>query len=142
MQLALEQAKLSVEQGEVPVGAVMAYEGKIIASAHNQPIGLSDPSAHAEILVLRKAAEKIKNYRLLNTTLYVTLEPCVMCAGAIIHARVERVVYAAPDPKAGAVVSKFKLLGTDQFNYMTQCQGGLFQAESAALLKSFFKARR
>lgn len=142
MRLALEQAELSVTLGEVPVGAVMAYEGEVIAKAHNQPIGLSDPSAHAEILVMRKAAEKLKNYRLLNTVLYVTLEPCVMCAGAIVHARVGRVVYAASDPKAGAVNSKFNLLGTNQFNFMPQCQGGLFQKESAELLKNFFKARR
>ena len=142
MLLALEQAELSGLQDEVPVGAVIAYEGEVIARAHNQPIMLSDPSAHAEILVLRQAAKKLQNYRLLNTTLYVTLEPCVMCAGAIIHARVSRVVYAACDNKVGAVTSKFSLLGTDQFNFIPECQGGLFADEGAALLKAFFKARR
>lgn len=143
MQRALEQARLAAEAEEVPVGAVIVLGGEIIAEAHNQPIGLHDPSAHAEIQVLRAAGAKLENYRLPETTLYVTLEPCAMCAGAMIHARVGRVVFAAPDPRTGAAGSVFDLLPSDhRWNHRTECVGGVLADESAELLRTFFRARR
>ena len=142
MQRALVLAKAAAQNQEVPVGAVLALNNEIIAEGANQPISANDPSAHAEIVVLRRAAEKIKNYRLVQTTLYVTLEPCLMCVGALVHARVQRVVYGAADPKTGAVQSVFAFGETDKFNHRIDYAGGLLADECGALLKAFFRQRR
>lgn len=142
MQHALELAKRAEAEGEVPVGALIVRDDKLIAEGWNQPVMSHDPSAHAEMIALRAAGLAEKNYRLLNTTLYVTLEPCVMCAGAIIHARVNRVVYGATDPRVGAAGSAFTLLGSDKFNHVVQVEGGVLEKECGDLLRSFFRARR
>ena len=142
MRKALLLAERAKGQGEVPVGAIIVYEQQVVAEGWNQPTALQDPTAHAEILALRQAADVLNNYRLLNTTLYVTLEPCVMCAGAIIHARVKRVVFGAYDPKAGAAGSVFDVLGTRKLNHCVAWQGGLLAEECAQQLKSFFQQRR
>jgi len=139
---ALNLAKRAQEQGEVPVGAVIVLEDEIIAEGFNQPITSSDPCAHAEIIALRAAGKKLGNYRLPNTTLYVTLEPCAMCAMAMVHARVEHLVYAADDPKTGAVKSHFQLLDYPELNHKVQWESGILAQESSQLLKEFFKARR
>jgi tRNA(Arg) A34 adenosine deaminase TadA len=139
---ALAEARHALAAGEVPVGAVVVLEGVIIGQGHNRPIALSDPTAHAEILALRRAAERTGNYRLTGATLYATVEPCVMCAGAALHARVARVVYGAPDPKAGAVESLFHLLDDARLNHRMETVGGVLAAESAALLRAFFEVRR
>jgi len=143
MQRALELARHAEAQGEVPVGAVVVLEGEIIGEGWNQPIGRHDPSAHAEIMALRDAGQSQQNYRLPESTLYVTLEPCPMCAGAIVHARVGRVVFGASDPRSGAAGSVFDLLPSDQrFNHVTDAVGGVLADESAQLLRQFFRARR
>ncbi|BAO45068.1 tRNA adenosine(34) deaminase TadA [Thiolapillus brandeum] len=143
MQHALELAQRAEAQGEVPVGAVVVLDNEIIGEGWNQPIGRHDPSAHAEIMALRDAGERMKNYRLPETTLYVTLEPCPMCAGAIVHARVGKVIFGASDPRTGAAGSVFDLLPSDRrFNHLTEAEGGLLAEESAALLRQFFRARR
>ena len=142
MALALAQAQLSAQAGEVPVGAVLVRNGQVIAKAFNQPIGLHDPSAHAEMLVLRAAGQSEGNYRLPGTTLYVTLEPCAMCAGAMLHARVERVVFGALDPKTGAAGSALNLFANQQINHQTQAEGGVLAEECGDVLKRFFKERR
>lgn len=143
MRRALELAHSAEEEGEVPVGAVVVADAEIIGEGWNRPIVSHDPTAHAEIVALRAAAERLQNYRLPGTTLYVTLEPCPMCAGAIVHARVERVVFAAADPRSGAAGSTFDLLPSDErFNHYTRCEGGLLAAESADMLRGFFRARR
>jgi tRNA(adenine34) deaminase len=143
MQHALMLAQRAEQQGEVPVGAVLVRQGHVIGEGWNQPIGMTDPTAHAEIMALRDAAEREQNYRLPGTTLYVTLEPCPMCAGAIVHARVSRVVYAAPDPKGGAAGSVFDLLPTDgRFNHQVEVYGGLMLETSARMLQEFFRHRR
>jgi tRNA(adenine34) deaminase len=143
MQQALQLAKRAEAEGEVPVGALLVKDGEVIGEGWNRPIVSHDPTAHAEIQALRAAAQRMNNYRLPGTTLYVTLEPCPMCAGAIVHARVGRVVYAAPDPRGGAAGSMFDLLPSDErFNHRTECHGGVEAQASAALLKAFFKARR
>jgi tRNA(adenine34) deaminase len=143
MQHALLLAQRAESQGEVPVGAVVVLDGKIVGEGWNQPIGLQDPTAHAEIVALRDAALKVGNYRLPQTTLYVTLEPCPMCAGAIVHARVARVVYAADDPKGGAAGSVFDLLPTDdRFNHFVAVKGGVLQQRATELLKTFFRRKR
>ena len=142
MQQALDCARQASRQGEVPVGAVLVKDNELIAGGHNQPIRSHDPSAHAEIVVLRAAAQQLQNYRLPNTTLYVTLEPCVMCIGAVLHARVARLVFAATDPKSGAVGSVLDVPGCRQLNHHLQVQGGVCADESASLLKNFFVARR
>lgn len=143
MGLALEEARQSAQRGEVPIGAVLvASDGEILARAGNSPIALHDPTAHAEILALRAAAQKVGNYRLADTTLYVTLEPCVMCAGALVQARVKRLVFGADDPKAGGMVSCYNV-GCDQvLNHTLEVEGGVLAAEAATLLKEFFRARR
>lgn len=128
--------------GEVPVGAVLVRAGECIAEGWNQPVSRSDVSAHAEIVTLRAAGEKLQNYRLPDTTLYVTLEPCVMCAGSLIHARVKRLVYATTDLKSGAAGSVFDILGSDRLNHRIEVAGGVLQDECAALLRSFFQQRR
>jgi len=142
MQQALEQAVLAALAGEVPVGAVMVRNGEVIARAFNQPITNHDPSAHAEMLALRQAALSEQNYRLPGTTLYVTLEPCTMCAGAMLHARVDRIVYGAPDPKTGAAGSVLDVFSSKQLNHQTIIEGGLMGQECGQLLRDFFKERR
>ena len=142
MQRAIELARHAEAEGEVPVGALIVYDNEIIAEGWNTPITGNDPTAHAEIKALRAAADKIKNYRLLDTTLYVTLEPCVMCAGAIIHARVKRVVFGANDPKTGAAGSVFDVLNTDRLNHQVDILQGVLAEECSALLSEFFKAKR
>jgi tRNA(adenine34) deaminase len=142
MRLALQQAQRAWELGEVPVGAVVVLNGEVIAAACNQPIGLHDPTAHAEIAALRLAAERCGNYRLPECELYVTLEPCVMCAGAMMHARIKRVVYAASDPKTGACGSVLDLFAQEKLNHHTCVEGGVLAEECATVLKDFFAARR
>lgn len=142
MQLALEQAKLAESLGEVPVGALVVKDGEIIAAAHNQPIGLHDPSAHAEIQAIRKAAKILGNYRLVDCTLYVTLEPCVMCTGAIQHARIAQLVYGAKDPKTGACGSVVNLMTEDKLNHHTAVIAGVLAEPCGDMLSQFFKRRR
>lgn len=143
MARAVELARRAEQEGEVPVGAVLVGgDGTVLAEGWNRPIGGHDPTAHAEIVALREAAQRLGNYRLLDSTLYVTLEPCVMCAGAIIHARVARVVFGAWDPKGGAAGSVFCVLGTDCLNHRVQVDGGLLADECGAQLRDFFRKRR
>ena len=142
MQQALQLANYAADQGEVPIGAVLVRDGICIAEGWNQSITTHDPSAHAEMVALRAAAQQIKNYRLLNTTLYVTLEPCVMCAGAIIHARIKRVVFGAYDPKTGAAGSRFDILRDLRHNHEVDCTGGVLAEQCSTCLRNFFKARR
>ena len=143
MKLALDLAAKAEAQGEVPVGAVLVCDGEVIGEGWNQPISRHDPSAHAEIMALRDAGQHRRNYRLPDSTLYVTLEPCPMCAGAIVHARVGRVVFAATDPRTGAAGSVFDLLPSDErFNHRTEVTRGVLAEESADLLRQFFRARR
>jgi tRNA(adenine34) deaminase len=143
MREALALAAHAEAAGEVPVGAVLVRDDAVIGRGWNRPIGSHDPTAHAEIEALRDAARRVGNYRLPGSTLYVTLEPCVMCVGAIVHARVARVVYGAPDPRTGAAGSVFDLLPSDsRFNHRTACEGGVLAAECGAQLRRFFRARR
>ncbi|MFS2138134.1 tRNA adenosine(34) deaminase TadA [Duganella sp. Dugasp56] len=142
MRLALEQAQHARDLGEVPVGAVVVKDGVVIARGYNQPIGRHDPTAHAEIVALRAAAEALGNYRLPGCELYVTLEPCVMCSGAMMHARLARVVYGATDPKTGACGSVLNLFQQEQLNHHTDVAGGIMAEECGDMLKSFFAARR
>jgi len=142
MQQAIALAQLAGANQEVPIGAVLVHKGKIIGEGYNQPIKLNDPSAHAEIIAIRSAGQALKNYRLLDTTLYTTLEPCVMCAGAIVHARIKKVIYAAPDPRFGAIHSAFSLNEENQFNHHVEYHAGLLALESSQLIKEFFKNKR
>ncbi len=142
MQQALHWAHRAERLDEVPVGAVLVKDRQLVAAAHNRPISRHDPTAHAEILVLRLAARRLKNYRLPGTTLYVTLEPCCMCVGAMIHARIERLVFGAFDPKTGAVAGRFSLLGAPEHNHRVQVQGGVCETECSHLLSSFFQRLR
>ncbi|HEY0562079.1 MAG TPA: tRNA adenosine(34) deaminase TadA [Methylophilus sp.] len=142
MRQALALAQLAAQQQEVPVGAVVVKDGVVIGRGSNSPIGLHDPTAHAEIMALRDAAKHLGNYRLVDCTLYVTLEPCAMCSGAIQHARITRLVYGASDPKTGACGSVVNLMAEPKLNHHTQVEGGLMQAECGALLSAFFKQRR
>lgn len=142
MQHALSLAGRAEQEGEVPVGACMVKGGELVAEGWNRPIGDVDPTAHAEIMAMRAAAKVLDNYRLLGTTLYVTLEPCSMCAGAIIHARIKRVVYATTDPRAGAAGSVVDLFSNPAFNHRVDVSGGLAADESARVLKAFFRKRR
>ena len=143
MQQALDLARRAEAEGEVPVGALLVRAGEVIGEGWNRPIGTHDPTAHAEISALRDAAARVGNYRLPGSTLYVTLEPCPMCAGAIIHARVGRLVFGAADPKSGAAGSVFDLLPSDhRFNHRVEVQGGLMSNACSDLLRSFFRSRR
>ena len=143
MAVALAEAHFAAERGEVPIGAVLVgSDGQILAQNGNRTIELCDPGAHAEMLVLRQAGRLLGNYRLPGTTLYVTLEPCVMCAGALVHARVSRLVYGAVDPKGGGVVSLFQVGQDTRLNHLLAVESGLLAAESAILLKDFFRRRR
>src|SRR5512145_331982 len=142
MALALQQARLAGQAGEVPVGAVVVRHGQVIGVGHNAPIGGHDPSAHAEIMALRAAATALGNYRLDGCELFVTLEPCAMCSGAMLHARLARVVYGAADPKTGAAGSVFNLFAQPQLNHQTRVEGGVMAQECAALLQAFFQNKR
>ena len=142
MELALEEARRAAARGEVPIGAVVVLDGEVIGSGHNQPIGASDPTAHAEIMALRDAGRHMKNYRLPGAALYATVEPCAMCCGAAIQARLARVVYGAADPKAGAARSLYRLLEDPRLNHRVAVTGGVQGDECAALLAEFFKSKR
>ena len=142
MQAALQQAKLAAAAGEVPVGAVVVVDGEIVAAGHNRSIADADPSGHAEIVALRAAARSCGSHRLASATLYVTLEPCVMCVGAIAQARVQRVVFGAYDPKVGALGSAADLADSKALNHRFEINGGLLAEDCGALLKTFFQARR
>jgi len=142
MRIAIEEAKLAMDKDEVPVGAVLVKNDKLIAQAHNKPITKNDPTAHAEIQLLRKAGEQQKNYRLPESTLYVTLEPCTMCFGAMVHARIDRIVYGASDPKTGVCGSRMNLNEENFFNHKISITSGILEKESSELLKLFFKSRR
>lgn len=143
MRRALALAVRAADEGEVPVGAVIVdAQGEVIGEGWNRPIATHDPSAHAEMLALRAAAAHVGNYRLAGTTLYVTLEPCVMCAGAIVHARVSRLVFGTPDPKAGGVRSVYDVIAVPRLNHVVAWQGGVLEAECGAILREFFHARR
>jgi len=142
MDAALEQARLATEGGEVPIGAVVVYDGAIIARGQNRVLRDVDPTAHAEMVALRVASAALGNYRLNGCALYVTLEPCAMCAGAMIHARIDRLVFAAADPKAGACGSVLSVLNHPQLNHQMQVEQGIAAEESAELLRGFFRERR
>jgi tRNA(adenine34) deaminase len=142
MALALLEARKAWDAGEVPVGAVVVKDGEIVAAGFNQPIGRHDPTAHAEIVALRAAAEKLGNYRLPGCELFVTLEPCAMCSGAMMHARLARVVYAATDPKTGVCGSVLDLFGREELNHHTEVVGGVLADQAGAMLKGFFAERR
>lgn len=142
MRHAISLAERAATEGEVPVGAVLVKDDQIIGEGWNRPITGHDPTAHAEVMALRAAGKQLENYRLLDTTLYVTLEPCAMCAGAIIHARVSRVVYGAADPKGGAAGSVFDILCSDRLNHRVVSEGGLLAEPCGEILSSFFAARR
>lgn len=139
---ALQLAQRGAEEQEVPVGAVVVYKNEMIGQGWNQPISKCDPSAHAEILALRQAASRLGNYRISEANLYVTLEPCAMCLGAMIQARIKNLIFAAFDPKAGAVCSVFQILDNPQLNHRIAWQGGIYAEQSIALLRNFFQARR
>ena len=142
MALAIKQAVKADTEGEVPVGGVIVKDGQLIAQAHNQPISTNDATAHAEIQLLRAAGKHQKNYRLINTTIYVTLEPCTMCLGAMMHARIARIVFGASDPKTGVCGSHADLTSESFFNHEMEIIGGVLEKECKELLQSFFKSRR
>ena len=143
MALALSEAKKAGQMGEVPIGAILVSEnGKILSSTHNRTIDLADPTAHAEILALREAALKINNYRLLNTTLYVTVEPCIMCMGAIVHARISKLVFGTGDPKWGAAGSLYNFAEDDRLNHRLAITKGVCQQECRRLMQEFFRGKR
>jgi tRNA(adenine34) deaminase len=142
MRMALEEAKRAGEEGEVPVGAVLVSGGRVIARGRNRPIAMSDPTAHAEILALREAATQMGNYRLPGCTLYVTVEPCAMCAGAVLQARVGRLVFGAEDPKAGAVRSLYTLLEDRRLNHGVEVTSDILAQECGEVLRRFFRERR
>lgn len=142
MQEALEEARSAAAAGEVPVGAVLTFDGRVIARSGNRTIRDCDPTAHAEIIVLRKAAQVVDNYRLAGTTIYVTIEPCSMCAGAMIQARIPRLVYGANDPKAGAVRTYFQVLSNPNLNHQVEITAGVLGAECAEVIQTFFAKRR
>ena len=143
MELALTEAKKAGQMGEVPIGAILASEnGAILSATHNRTIDLADPTAHAEILALREAALKIHNYRLLNTTLYVTVEPCIMCMGAIVHARISKVVFGTADPKWGAAGSLYHFAEDDRLNHRVAITKGVCERECRSLIQEFFRAKR
>jgi len=142
MRLALDLAQRGLEAGEVPVGAVVVRDGLILGRAHNTPVRLADPTAHAEIMALREAGRRLGNYRLPGATLYVTVEPCPMCCGAALHARLARVVYGAVDPKAGAVESLYRLVDDARLNHRVEAAGGVLAEECGAVLRRFFEPKR
>jgi tRNA(adenine34) deaminase len=142
MEMALEEARRGLASGEVPIGAVIVVDSQVVARAFNQPISTSDPTAHAEMLVLREAGKAAANYRLNGATLYVTVEPCLMCVGALVHARVRQVVYGAAEPKTGALVSAVRGLELHGLNHRFDVEGGVCEDECRALMQAFFKERR
>lgn len=142
MQRALELAALAEQQGEVPVGAILVYNDAIIGEGYNQVITLNDPSAHAEAQAIRAAGQALQNYRLIDTTLYVTLEPCAMCAGLITHARIKTLVYGATDPRTGATGSAIEVINHSTMNHKVEVIGGILAQDSATLLRNFFRQRR
>lgn len=142
MKIALEEAQVAYCRGEVPVGAVLVLEGNILARTHNSPIMRNDPTAHAEILALRQAGEKFGNYRLTGAELYVTLEPCIMCAGAIIQARISRVIFGARDPKCGAAVSLYNILADKRLNHQVEITEGILPEECGEIISRFFQEKR
>lgn len=142
MSSALEEARSALDKGEVPVGAVVVRGDEIIARAHNSSITMTDPSAHAEMLAIRRAAASIGNYRLNGTTLYVTLEPCIMCAGAILHARIDRLVFGAYDPKGGGVESLYRILSDERLNHSVMITGGILREACSEILSGFFRQKR
>jgi tRNA(adenine34) deaminase len=142
MRLALREAERAADHDDVPIGAVVVREGEVLAAAGNERELRGDPTAHAEVLAMREASQRLGGWRIPDSVLYVTLEPCPMCAGAIVLARVPRVVYGAPDPKAGAAGSVLDILGEPRFNHRPRVDGGLLAGEAAAILESFFAARR
>jgi tRNA(adenine34) deaminase len=142
MRMALGEADRAAREGEVPVGAVLVSAGRVVARAHNRPIHLQDPSAHAEILALRRAAKKLGNYRMEGCDLYVTIEPCAMCAGAIVQARLRRLVYGTRDPKAGACGSALRVLNHRKLNHQVDAAGGILAADCASVIREFFRKRR
>ena len=142
MSLALREAQRGLDEGEVPVGAVVAQDGRVVARAHNRPIHLHDPTAHAEVLALRRAAKKLGNYRLNDCTLYVTIEPCAMCAGAIVQARLGLVVFGASDPKGGAAGSVLRILNHPRLNHRVAVVRGVMAEDCAMILRDFFSSRR
>ena len=142
MRLALREAERALEHGDVPIGCVVIHDGEVVGSAPNERELRGDPTAHAEILALREASDRLGGWRLLDTVLYVTLEPCAMCAGAVVLGRVPRVIYGAADPKAGAAGSVLDVLNEPRFNHRPEVAGGLLAEESAALLRDFFASRR
>jgi tRNA(adenine34) deaminase len=142
MREALREARRGYREDEVPVGAIVVRDGNVIARAHNRPLHLNDPAAHAEVLALRRAARKLGNYRLVGCTLYVTIEPCVMCVGAIVQARLARLVIGAEDPKAGACGSALSVLNHAKLNHRVEVQTGILAGECAGMLRDFFRQRR
>ena len=142
MKAALDEARAAASQGEVPIGAVVVVQGSIVGRSGNRTISDCDPTAHAELVALRQAAKAVGNYRLLDAALYVTIEPCAMCAGAMVHARIARLIYGADDPKGGAVRTCFSILDHPQLNHRVDVTAGVCTEEAAALLKDFFAARR
>ena len=142
MRAALDQALLALEADEVPVGAVVVHEGRVVGAGFNQPIGADDPTAHAEMVALRSAARALGNYRLPGAALYVTVEPCLMCAGALVHARIATLVYGAPEPRTGAVQSVAQALDNPALNHRVSAVGGVLEAECRELMQAFFRRRR
>lgn len=142
MREALAEARKALAAGEVPVGAIVVQAGEVIGRGHNQPVGLSDPTAHAEVLALREAGLKLGNYRLPGAALYVTVEPCQMCCGAVLLARLERVVYGVREPKSGAAESLYRLLDDPRVNHRTTVEGGVLEEDCRALLAAFFEVKR
>ncbi len=142
MRMALREAERGAREGEVPVGAVIVLDRKVIGRAHNRPIRLHDPSAHAEVLALRRASRKLRNYRLEGCDLYATIEPCAMCVGAIVHARIGRLIYGARDVKAGACGTALRVLNHRKLNHRVELHGGVFAAECAGVIQEFFRKRR
>jgi tRNA(adenine34) deaminase len=142
MRLALDEARRALDAGEVPIGAIVVIGGEVIARAFNQPIGRHDPAAHAEILAMREAAQVLANYRLTGATLYVTLEPCLMCAGAMVHARIGTLVFGAAEPRTGAVVSNLQALALPHHNHRVEVVSGVLESDCRDLVQDFFRARR
>lgn len=142
MNIALEEAKAAFSEDEVPIGAAVVYQGAVTARAHNCPVSTGDPTAHAEVLAIRESSKKLGNYRLAGATLYVTLEPCIMCVGAIVQARIARVVYGAADPKGGGVSSLYRIFDDGKLNHVAEVRGGVLESECGEILSRFFRKKR
>ena len=142
MKEAISQAKKALKAGEVPIGAIIVLREKVVGRGYNQPIRANDPTAHAEIMALKAASRKLENYRLKEAVIYTTLEPCLMCAGALVHARVDKIIFSASDPKSGVLVNNGGLINSEFLNHKVSFEGGILEAESAELLKDFFSKKR